>query len=532
VHLVPGQHIHLVGIGGFGLSAIARVLLQQGYIVSGSDKARNALVLGLEREGAIIYDGHNPRYVEGAEMLIVSSAIPAEHTEIMAAHELGIPVYKRSDIIAAIMAGQHAIAIAGTHGKTTTTAMTTHILLETNQRPSYIIGGILRNSGTNASIGTGDAFVIEADEYDNMFLGLRPQVEVVTNVEYDHPDFFPTPNSMIDAFSRFVGLLPQNGLLIVCVDDPTAAIFGRNRLVARLPVATYGIENQLAMWQAVNVRVDSGGFNTFDVIHDGRQMGTVQLALPGDHNVQNGLAALIAAHSQSVPFNEAARALKTFQGTGRRFEVRGETDGVVVIDDYAHHPTAIEATLKAVRSRFPQHEVWAVWQPHTYSRTQRLFERYLSAFDPAYADHVLITDIFAAREMPISGVNSAGVVAALAHPDAHHTPKLLDAVNLLEAQVQGPAVIIIMSAGDAPIIGVEFLKRRQQRQSVIETRESKAVSTEPAPETEETTDVPQVQVADTGDDGIDPREKTRMSPPAFMEKLREEQSKRDANDAE
>ncbi|MBC7812400.1 MAG: hypothetical protein H7175_14685, partial [Burkholderiales bacterium] len=383
-----------------------------------------------------------------------------------------------------------------------------------------------------ASIGTGDAFVIEADEYDNMFLGLRPQVEVVTNVEYDHPDFFPTPNSMIDAFSRFVGLLPQNGLLIVCVDDPTAAIFGRNRLVARLPVATYGIENQLATWQAINVRVDSGGFNTFDVIHDGRQMGTVQLALPGDHNVLNGLAALIAAHSQSVPFNEAARALKTFQGTGRRFEVRGETDGVVVIDDYAHHPTAIEATLKAVRSRFPQHEVWAVWQPHTYSRTQRLFERYLSAFDPAYADHVLITDIFAAREMPISGVNSAGVVAALAHPDAHHTPKLLDAVNLLEAQVQGPAVIIIMSAGDAPIIGVEFLKRRQQRQSTLDTRESKAVSVEATAETEETTDAPQVQVEDTGDDGIDPREKTRMSPPAFMEKLREEQSKRDANDAE
>jgi UDP-N-acetylmuramate--alanine ligase len=458
IQLIPGQHIHLVGIGGFGMSAIARVLLYQGFFISGSDRAANALTDALAKDGAIIYQGHDPRHVEGAEIVIISSAVPPDHVEIRAAAALGIPVYKRSDVIAPIMTGQQGIAIAGTHGKTTTTAMTTHILIETEQRPSYIIGGILRTTERNADIGTGKAFVIEADEYDHMFLGLRLQVAVVTNVEWDHPDFFPTPNHMTRAFSQFVGLLPNNGLLIACADDPTALILAENRLVLGLPVMTYSIDNPQAMWRAVNIRVRQTR-TTFEISRGGKILGTVRLQVPGKHNVLNALAAILAASSQNVPFSDAARALQSFTGTGRRFEQRGEVDGVVIIDDYAHHPTAIRATLEAARQRFPGRIIWAVWQPHTYSRTQKFLEAYQTAFIDA--DHVLVTDIYAAREQPIPGISSETLVAGMQHADARHTPGLPDAVEALLKEAQPPAAIIIMSAGTAPVIGVEYLKRRK-----------------------------------------------------------------------
>lgn len=456
--LIPGQHIHIVGIGGFGLSAIARVLLQQGFFISGSDRATNSLTEALAKEGAIIYEGHAAGHVEGAEIVIISSAITPDHVEVLAAQARGIPVCKRSDVIAPIMSGQQAIAIAGTHGKTTTTAMTAHILIETEQRPSYIIGGILRTTGYNADIGTGRAFVIEADEYDNMFLGLRPQVAVITNVEWDHPDFFPTPNHITRAFSQFANLLPDDGLLIACADDPTALILVENRLARGLPVMTYSIDNPQAMWRAVNIRMRQAR-STFEVSHNGRILGTGRLQIPGRHNVLNALAAMLAAYSQRVPFNDAARALQNFTGTGRRFEQRGEADGVIVVDDYAHHPTAIKATLEAARQRFPGRIIWAVWQPHTYTRTQKLLDAYQSAFIDA--DHVLVTDIYAAREQPIPGVTSAAVVSGMRHPDARYTPTLQDTVEVLVAETQAPAAIIIMSAGSAPVIGIEYLKRKK-----------------------------------------------------------------------
>jgi len=465
IQLVPGQHIHLVGIGGFGLSAIARVLLQQGYYVSGSDRAHNPLTQALVRDGAMIYEGHDAAHVEGAELVIVSSAIPEDHVEIQAALDMGIPVYKRSDVIATIMSGQTGIAVAGTHGKTTTTAMLAHILIETDQRPSYIIGGVLRTTGKNADVGTGRMFVIEADEYDNMFHGLRPQVEVITNVEFDHPDFFETPSDLARSFSHFIGLLPTDGLLIACADDPTSVIFAQNRLVVGLPVATYGIDNRQAMWRAVNLHVDQSRYTAFDVSYEGNLLGTVQLMVPGRHNVLNAMAAIIGADSQSVPFADAARALKTFQGAGRRFELRGEVAGVAVVDDYAHHPTAIRATLEAARQRYPGRTLWAVWQPHTYSRTEALIGDYLVAFDAA--DHVLITDIYAAREKPIPEVTSARLVEAMRHADARHVAALESAVDVLEAEVREPAAIIIMSAGDAPIIGIEYLKRRRKKFSAM-----------------------------------------------------------------
>jgi UDP-N-acetylmuramate--alanine ligase len=459
---VPGQHIHIVGIGGFGMSALAQVLLHQGYYVSGSDRRPNALTQALEQEGAVIFRSEDAQNVMGAEMVIATSAAQADHVELAMARALGIPVYKRSDVIADIMSGQTSIAVAGTHGKTTTTAMIAHILIETLQSPSYIIGGVLRSNGRNAGVGTGRAFVIEADEYDHMFLGLRPDIAVVTNIEYDHPDFFKTPNEMVQAFNQFVDLLPVDGLLVACADSPTTAILAQNRLVAGWPVITYGVQNPQADWRAANIHIDSAYQTVFDVIRAGELLGTVSLQIPGEFNVQNALAALIAADQQGVPFAEAARALATFQGAGRRFQARGEVDGVLVIDDYAHHPTAIRVNLEAAKERFRTRAIWAVWQPHTYSRTQALWDGYVMAFGAA--DHVIVTEIYAAREDPVPGVSSADLAQAIHHPDVHHAPTFDDAVDYLLRHVQPPAVVLIMSAGDAPLIGVNYLKMRQGKQ--------------------------------------------------------------------
>jgi UDP-N-acetylmuramate--alanine ligase len=458
----PGQAIHIVGIGGFGMSAIARVLLQRGYQVSGSDRAANPITEALTQAGARIAIGHRAENVQGAEMVLATSAVPDEHVELAAATQAGIPVYRRMDVMAEIMQGQQTLAVSGTHGKTTTTAMITHILLENGQDPSYIVGGVMANTGVNAQSGQGPAFVIEADEYGKMFLGLRPQVAVVTSVEYDHPDAFATHQDLIDTFAEFIALLPADGLLVCGVDDPTAAAFAQQRRHAGLPVVTYALDNAQADWRVGNLRVDAETqASLFDVWRHGEQLGTVHLPHPGQHNALNALAALIVADQQGVDFAQAAEALSDFQGTGRRFEVRGTLGGVTVIDDYAHHPSAIRLTLDAARQRYPNAALWAVWQPHTYSRTHRLMDDYLGAF--TQADHVFVTEIYAARETPLPGVTGAEIVAAMAHPDARFTGSLQATADALIESVQAPAVVVIMSAGDAPQVGIDYLAKQEGR---------------------------------------------------------------------
>lgn len=457
VRLTPGQHVHFVGIGGAGLSAIARVLLQQGYQVSGSDRSANALTEALAREGATVYIGHDPQHVLGAELVVVSSAVAEDHVEVAMARALDIPVYRRRDIIGAVTDGQQVIAVAGTHGKTTTSAMIVHVLRAAGRDPSYIVGGVLRTTGSNAGVGRGLAFVVEADEYDNMFHGLRPHTAVVTNVEFDHPDFFTTPKDMVQAFTHFVNLLPSDGLLVACADDPTALVLAQNRLVRGLPVTTYGLDSGLAAWRGVDLRFEADA-TVFDVVHSGRPRGTVRLRVPGAHNARNALAALAVAEKQDVPLESAAAALAAFEGTGRRFELRGEVGGVAVIDDYAHHPTAIRVTLEAARQRYPERTLWAVWQPHTYSRTQVLLDSYATAFKAA--DHVVVTEIYGAREQPIPGVTGATAAAAIAHPRVYYTLTLADAARLLAEAVRPPAAVVIMSAGDAPEVGAALLRLR------------------------------------------------------------------------
>ena len=460
--LNPGQQIHIVGIGGTGMSAVARVLLGRGYRVSGSDRQLNDLTAALQAAGAQVYEGHAAENLGAAEAVVISSAVPADNPEVAAARARGIPVHKRRDILGALMADRIGVAVAGTHGKTTTTSMIVHLLVLASQDPTYIVGGVVITTGQNAGVGQGAAFVIEADEYDHMFLGLRPRLAVITSIEHDHPDLFPTLDSLLDDFRQFAALVPADGRLIVCADDPLALQIGQGQGAAQL--MTYGLHAPESDWRAVDVRPDSGGGMAFTLQAPGQPEGLpVRLGVPGTHNVQNALAALAVVDALGVPLADAIEALARFRGAGRRFEVRGQAGGVTVIDDYAHHPTAIQVTLAAARAAYPAARLWAVWQPHTFSRLRTLFDDFAAAFSPSDVDHVLVTDVYAAREARTPGPDVPDLIGRMAHPAVRHTPTLTDTLEVLAAEVQPGDVVLILSAGDAPQVGADLLARLEAR---------------------------------------------------------------------
>lgn len=458
--LSPGQHVHIIGIGGFGMSAIARVLLGRGYAVSGSDLSANDLTRALAAAGATIYQGHAAAHVAGADLVAATSAAREDNPEIAAARTAGIPVLRRRELLGALMAGQVGIAVAGTHGKTTTTALLVHVLSEAGLDPTYIIGGVLRNTGANAGVGRGPHFVIEADEYDRMFLGLRPQIAIITNIEHDHPDCYPTLDDVRAAFAEFAALLPDDGLLIVCADDAEARALGDRRRAAGHPVAFYGFAGAAGetFWRASDLVPDAAGGTAFTAWRGAQNLGRVRLALAGRHNVLNALAVIAAADHAGVPFAVAAGALSSFLGTGRRAEVLGVAGGVTVISDYAHHPTAVRVTLEALRARPGLRELWAVWQPHTYGRMRALAGEFAAAF--AAADHVLVTDVYSVREAVTAGLDAAGMagqIAAAGHPDVRYTGPLDATAQTLVACARPGDAIVLLSAGDAPQIGRQVL---------------------------------------------------------------------------
>jgi UDP-N-acetylmuramate--alanine ligase len=456
--------IHLIGIGGTGLSAIARFLLEMGRTVSGSDRVESPFTRELQAAGAIISIGHNPENVRGAGMVVRSSAIPNDNPEVVAARAAGIPVLKRADFLGTLMEGKSGIAVAGTHGKTTTTAMIAWILSKLDQEPSFIAGGVLTDLGVNARAGKGTAFVIEADEYDRMFLGLKPTIAVITNVEHDHPDYFPTPADFQAAFVQFVRLLPPGGTLIACAEDPGACAVMDEAEKAGKTVLAYGLRPAPAAERVTDVFTEvlspnSEGGYTFSASILG-QPASVALKVPGKHNVANALAALTVSELLSLPLEEAAGALGNFHGTGRRFEVRGEVGGITIIDDYAHHPTEIVATLSAARSRYPGRRIWAVWQPHTYSRTRVLGNAFAQAFTDA--DEVVVTEIYAARE-PREDYSAADVVQGMPRK-AHFIPELKDVSDYLLSNLRSGDVVLVLSAGDADAVSTEVLARLKEVQ--------------------------------------------------------------------
>jgi UDP-N-acetylmuramate--alanine ligase len=465
-------HVHFIGIGGSGLSAIARLLLESGYTVSGSDRALTPFAEEVRKAGAKVYIGHHPRNLKAANWVVQSSAIAEDNPELQAAKKAGIPVYKRADFLGRLMEDQTGIAIAGTHGKTTTTGMTAWVLSELGRDPSFIVGGVVNDLGVNAHAGRGKTFVIEADEYDNMFLGLKPQIAVVTSVEHDHPDFFPTLEAMYRAFEKFVDLLPLDGTLIVCAEDAGAAALIPHARKEGRNVISYGMQNEMTintpLWmQARDVKPNErGGFDftaTTNLASKTKTSASVKVSLqvPGQHNVRNALAVLAIVGVLGLSRKKAAQALGEFSGTGRRFELRGEVDGIRIFDDYAHHPTEIRATLAGARVRFPQARIWAVWQPHTYSRTKTLFLDFARAFKDA--DQVLVTEIYAARE-PKENFTSAEVVSAMPNLSARYVKTLREATDYLMEQLQSGDVVLVLSAGDADQISTDVLKGLKERQ--------------------------------------------------------------------
>jgi len=439
------KHIHLIGIGGTGLSAIALLLKEQGYTVSGSDRTLSPLARQLSAHGVTVYAGHDANNVLQADLVVRSSAIPDDNPEVLAARDAGIPVLKRAEFLGQLMDGYQGIAVAGTHGKTTTTAMVAWIFTRLGQDPSYIIGGVAKNLGNNAHAGGGPVFVIEADEYDNMFLGLTPQVEVVCTLEHDHPDCFPTPESYNEAFIRFVHRLEPDGVLLTCSDDAGTRWLASNHGREDIRALTYGTDAN-ADYRAEGLAPNQRGGFDFSVLYHDETLTAVSLQVPGAHNALNALAALAVMHHLGLPVDQAAAALSEFSGTGRRFEVLGEAAGIVVVDDYAHHPTEVRATLSAARARYPGRRLWAVWQPHTFSRTVTLLDDFIAALQQA--DRVVITEVYAARERN-EGFSSAVIVEAMTHPSAYFAPTLLSATQYLLEQLQPGDVLLVLSAGDA-----------------------------------------------------------------------------------
>jgi UDP-N-acetylmuramate--alanine ligase len=453
-------HVHLVGIGGSGLSAIARILLERGEVVSGSDLESSSFAREIEELGAKVMIGHRADYILGADLVIRSSAIPDNNVEIQAALEAEIPIYKRADYLGELMAGKKGIAVAGTHGKTTTTAMISWMLTSLEQDPSYIIGGVSKNLGQNAHAGGGELFVIEADEYDYMFLGLQPQIAIVTNIEHDHPDVYPTEEVFFQAFIDFANRIKDGGVLIACQDDYGAAKLVDMTVGFGFSCYSYGLGSmspyETPDYSVQNLTLTSENIYVFDALFRGGHLTEVSISLPGIHNVRNAIAAIAVAHQLDLPTTDAAQALMEYQGTERRFEVRGEFSGIEVIDDYAHHPTEIKATLAAARSRFPGRKLWAVWQPHTYSRTSALFDDFLTAFEDA--DHVLITEIFASRETPDQNESSLQIVHAMNHPDVLYMASNGQVVEYLMGNLKHGDVLMVLSAGDAIQISEEVIR--------------------------------------------------------------------------
>lgn len=435
------KHIHFIGIGGAGLSALAYILLARGYKVSGSDTAPGAVTETLAKRGARIFVGHAPQYVEGADCVVTTSAATADNPEIVAALLQQIPVLKRREFLRTITAGYDVIAVAGSHGKTTTTALIAVILTAAGLDPTVVVGGILAEWGVNARAGQSQWFVIEADEYDNAFLGLVPEVAVLTNVDYDHPDLFPTPEQYRAAFATFLAQIHTEGLVIVCGDEPVACALAS---ASARRVRTYGL-NPGNDWRAAGVERNDHGGMTFAVERGTKRMGSVSLRIPGEHNVLNALAALAAADAAGIAFDTAGPIVETFTGVARRFQLRGTYHGAVLIDDYAHHPTEVRATLRAARLRYPQARLWALLQPHTFTRTRALLDEFAAVLREA--DCVLVTEIYAARERDSLGISGREVVEQMGTHRARFVATLEEAETILRNELRAGDVLITFGAG-------------------------------------------------------------------------------------
>ncbi len=456
------RQMHFVGIGGTGMSGIAEVLLNLGYPVSGSDLTVNPATRRLKRMGARVHKGHRPSNLREADVVVISSAVRPDNPEVVEARKLKIPVIPRAEMLAELMRLKTGIAIAGAHGKTTTTAMVAEVLDAGGLDPTVVIGGRVGKLRTGARLGKGEMMVAEADESDGSFLKMKPAIAVVTNIDREHLDHYADLSEIQDTFVDFLSRLPFYGAAVVCLDDPNV-----RSILPKVDrkVITYGLSSESDV-TALEVTVDRF-LSVYQVRHRGEVLGKVTVPLPGRHSVYNSLAAVAVGLELEVPFHTIVRALASFRGVDRRFQLRGTWNGAQIIDDYGHHPTEIEATLGAVREGFGSRTI-AVFQPHRYSRTEALLEEFGRAFH--LADKVIVTGIYPAGEPPVPGLDGGTVVDALVrhgHPDVVYEPDPAATVKRLKKLLEPGDVCITLGAGDVWKIGDRLAKdgRRSRKRA-------------------------------------------------------------------
>ena len=447
------KRIHFVGIGGIGMSGIAEVLANLGFSISGSDVKEGPTTERLRTLGITVHIGHDARWVGEAQVVVISSAVKSDNPEVRAAHAAKIPVIPRGEMLAELMRMKHGIAVAGSHGKTTTTSMVAQVLSQGGIDPTIVIGGKLGSIGSNARLGKGPFLVAEADESDGSFLMLTPTLAVITNIDREHLDHYKDLDEIKDAFVTFGNKVPFFGCVFACIDDPNvAAVLPR----LRRQVRTYGMNPQVDI-RALDLRQD-GCRTHFRVQAFGEDLGAFSLGVPGDHMVLNALATIGVALEMGIELEIIRASLAGFTGADRRFQKKGERKGVVVVDDYGHHPTEIAATLAAARKGYPDRRIVVAFQPHRYTRTQALLPEFGHAF--LNADVVVITDIYAASEAPIPGLSGQTLVdELLAHGqrEAHYVPRIEDLPQTLDRLTASGDLLMTFGAGSITGVGPQFL---------------------------------------------------------------------------
>lgn len=448
-------HIHFIGIGGISMSGLAEILLEEGFTVSGSDSKESPLTKKLEQLGATIFYGQKAsNIIDGIDCVVYTAAIHRENAELIEAVAKKIPMLTRAELLGQLMKNYKTpIAVSGTHGKTTTTSMLSHILLAGEKDPTISVGGILQAIGGNIRVGHSDTFITEACEYTNSFLNFFPKIGIILNIEEDHLDFFKDLEDIRHSFHQFAALIPADGTLIINSDIKNYKEICEG-LDCRIVTCGSSISSD---YSSENVRFDEKGLASFDLIKHGETVCRIQLSVPGYHNVSNALTCIAAAELLEIPMETIIQGLLAFTGTDRRFEYKGMMNGVTIIDDYAHHPTEILATLKAAKN-YPHKELWCVFQPHTYTRTKAFFHEFAEAL--SHTDHLVLADIFAARETDTLGVSSKDLAAEVARlgTDAHYFGCFEEIEMFLKEHCASGDLLITMGAGDVVNIGEDLLK--------------------------------------------------------------------------
>ena len=449
------QHVHFVGIGGIGMSGIAEVLINLGFRVSGSDIKRSGVTDRLQDMGVEFTEGHAAENVGDADVVVRSTAVRDDNPEIVEAYRRSVPVIPRAEMLAELMRLKpHSVAVAGSHGKTTTTSMVATVLGHAGLDPTIVVGGVVGAFGSNAHLGTSDLMVVEADESDRSFLMLTPTIAVVTNIDREHMDYYHDMDDVRTCFTNFVNKVPFYGASVLCLDDPNVQAIIPSVERRRL---TYGLSAQADV-SAHGIRYDQNFGSKFTVQRGSEVVGEINLHVPGLHNVYNALAAITVGFELEVPFRQIADALASFSGAGRRFQFRGEEEGILVVDDYGHHPTEIKATLAAAKIGSGGRHIVVLFQPHRYSRTHDLMEEFARSFNNA--DTLLVTDIYAASEEPIEGVNAEALTNAVkrfGHKDARYIGALDQAASTLREIVKSGDLVITLGAGTVNRVSEQLL---------------------------------------------------------------------------